>query len=216
MPWSIATVMRGNECFMESTDNPKPDTAAWKALVLKYQEPSLWRALTVGGGNVASGVFSTAIGANNRASEWGSFALGTYARSQGYNASALGVGTQATGPGQFVVGAFNQPLYDGDGYMKADNDALFIVGNGYQTRAEGYTGNAFTSSGGHAIDPWATPSDVITTRRNAFVVRWNGNTETSGTVQSTATTGYNKFKAPVLIAQSGDISMGEFTAGPQP
>ncbi len=45
MPWSITAVMRGNECFMESTDNPKPDTAAWKALVLKYQEPSLWRAL---------------------------------------------------------------------------------------------------------------------------------------------------------------------------
>lgn len=73
----------------------------------------------------------------------------------------------------------------------------------------------FTSSGGHAIDPWATPNDVTTVRRNAFVVRWNGNTEASGKVQSTATTGY-KFKAPVLVAAGGDISMGEFTAGPQP
>jgi omega-6 fatty acid desaturase (delta-12 desaturase) len=30
---------------METNEKPKPDTAAWRALVLKYQEPSLWRAV---------------------------------------------------------------------------------------------------------------------------------------------------------------------------
>ena len=109
---------------------------------------------------------------------------------------------------QFVVGSYNVPVTDTNGVTRSDNDALLVVGNGYQTT----NGNNVTT----------------TTRSNALVVRWNGTVDaggavnasgainTGGVVNSTAATGYNRFKTAVLVPQSGDISMGEFTSGPQP
>ncbi len=158
-------------------------------------------SFAAGGSTLASGNYSMAMGVRSKATAVGSLAVGWETEANSANATAMGIGTRANGLSQFVVGSYNVPLTDANGVTRSDSDALLIVGNGYEVTA-------------------GDPSTSI--RRNAFVVRWNGNTETSGsvtaagTVQSTAVTGYNKFKAPVLVAASGDISMGEFTAGPQP
>jgi hypothetical protein len=170
-------------------------------------------AFAAGAGNLADGVCAVALGSNTQAIGWGSFtagwnshvsadfatALGYYTEASGQASTAIGAGTQATGPNQLVIGSYNTPIYNpGEG----SNNPALIVGNGTATIVGG------------------VPTAIA--RSNALVVRWNGNVEpagnltAAGTIRANATTGTNVFKAPVLVPKSGDIDMGEFTAGTNP
>jgi hypothetical protein len=190
-------------------------------------------AVAIGSGNHASAVGATAFGSQNQAigaasftagtgnlaDNWGSLASGTLTQSKGYLSSTFGIGTIADGPMQVVIGAFNN-LDTSAGYSTSfsryEDEMLFVIGNGHQSLDANNVG--FTETGGvhHVWNFSQTDVQAGITRSNAFVVRWNGKTEAAGNIESKATTGYNKFKAPILVAPSGDISMGEFTAGEQP
>jgi hypothetical protein len=156
-----------------------------------------WAAMAIGEGTNASGDLSLAAGFQTKAIGGYSFAGGYFTEANGWNASALGRRTIANGSDQVVIGVYNAAISDANANVHTASDALLIVGNGYESTVN-------------------VPSSAV--RSNAFVVRWNGDTESSGTVKSTAAGAgkYNKFKAPILVPESGDISMGEFTAGEQP
>lgn len=174
-------------------------------------------AVTVGGGSVSSATSSVAIGRGTAAANYSTAIAG--AETKGLYSTALGFGAQAYGPGQVATGVFSDPLYTLSGGVGPSTytmtDALFVIGNGYlhpigqpQTRLPvGVTYNE---------------EDHVMVRSNAFLVRWNGNAEASGKVisksgiEATEATAVTKLKGTVLIQQQGDLSMGSFTAGPQP
>jgi autotransporter adhesin len=144
-------------------------------------------AMAFGYGNTSGGAASFTAGYSNSATGDRAVAIGSFSLASGYAATALGGGVKALQPLQTVLGAYNDPL--------VDTDALFVIGNGIE------------------ITP-GQPATAV--RSNAFVVRRNGDTDAAGNLNSKKATGYNKFKAPILVPESGDISMGEFTAGEEP
>jgi hypothetical protein len=181
-----ASVALGKEC----------QATGWGSLAVgEFSKALNTTAVALGKSNTASGSSSFAVGYLTTASAEFSSTFGYQTTASGVASAALGVGTQAFGPNQFVVGSYNDPIVDPNGTPGNPNDAAFIVGNGTQT---------------------GTAPNLVTTRKNALVVRWNGNTEATGTIISQATAGYNKFKAPVLIPKTGDIDMGEFETGEAP
>ena len=188
-----------------------------------YSQALGWGSLAVGDRTTAWGDKSVAIGSFTSATGLNSVAIGQNTLATRNAASAFGVYTEAAGNSQFVIGSYNLPITDQTSTVRSDNDALFIVGNGFE----------------------ATPGNPVTAnKRNAFVVRWNGKTEINGTLQvnATATTpgnaniagrlsatggvlvpdtleakdGVTRLQGVVILERQGDISMGTFVSGHQP
>ncbi len=164
-------------------------------------------SFAIGDTNFIDGPYSYALGAGNwiHSTASSSHAIGTGNSIGGYGDMALGQDNYVTGISSLGFGALNLVTADHAaafsyggiashpwqfviGTYNLDTDALFVIGSG----------------------------SAAAQRRNALVVHWNNDTEAAGNVSSTKATGLNKFKAPILVPESGDISMGEFTAGEQP
>jgi hypothetical protein len=181
-----------------------------------------WEAGAFGQQNEIRGALSMAMGDRNFIDAYNSFVGGRFNFVSQYSGVSFthGMGLQALGSNQFVVGRYNAYEFESQYQKPQPQDAIFIVGNGhqesggqirsiYENLPPTYTPPTETTAG-YMTDPAGTQ------RSNAFVVRGNGNAEVTGNVIGKSTTGLNKFKAPVLVPQSGDISMGEFTAGTNP
>jgi len=190
-----------------------------------------WGAVALGGYSTGHGDLSVALGyrsytngaesfaAGNCICAWGasSTVTGAYNNALGDYSQACGYATTAETCAQTVVGLFNKleyPHYFQDtvqerSYPPQPNTALFTVGNGTKDT----NGNIYGS--------------------NAFVVRMNGDSTVYGklTVSGTSNGGIvvsgtmdpttnvvvaSSTNALVLIPQQGDLSMGDFHAGPQP
>lgn len=142
---------------------------------------------------------SIAVGYSNTSSGFASFAGGYTTIASGERTVALGSFAEATGFASVALGTGTRAESDGQFVVgnyndpTADTDALFVIGSGW---------DLFNGDGPY--------------RQNAFVVRWNGDTDASGNLNSKKDTGYNKFKAPILVPEGGDISMGQFKAGEEP
>jgi len=127
------------------------------------------------------------------------------------NGAAIGTGVSSGGAAQFVVGAYNAA----PAAATPETGAAFVVGSGYQKDANG---NRLP------LAQYAATNQTV--RQNALVVRWNGDIEASGALNATGvTTGPAGVSVPgafkagngvVLVAQQGDIDMGEFRSGTQP
>jgi|GEM_PF-3574543 len=127
------------------------------------------------------------------------------------NGAAIGTGVSSGGAAQFVVGAYNAA----PAAATPETGAAFVVGSGYQKDANG---NRLP------LAQYAATNQTV--RQNALVVRWNGDVEASGALNATGvTTGPAGVSVPgafkagngvVLVAQQGDIDMGEFRSGTQP
>ncbi len=203
------------------------------ALAAGYYSKAIgWGSLSVGDRTEARGDKSVAIGSNTIALGLNAVAIGQNTTASSSASAAFGQYTMAVGNSQFVVGSYNAPITDVSAAVRNDDDALFIVGNGYTT---------------------STGSTVTTTKRNAFVVHWNGRTEIFGNVEAKASgttsqghitaagdvraggkieaskaggllvadtleakDGLTRLRGTVIIERQGDINMGEFVGGPQP
>lgn len=127
------------------------------------------------------------------------------------NGAAIGTGVSSGGAAQVVVGAYNATPTA----ATPETGAAFVVGSGYQKDA---AGNRLP------LTQYAANNQTI--RQNALVVRWNGDVEATGALTATGvSTGEAGVSVPgafkagngvVLVAEQGDISMGEFRSGAQP
>lgn len=131
---------------------------------------------------------SMAFGFCTTASGYYSAASGVGSSASGYGATAAGNDTNASAWSEFAVGSFNA-INTGNPNNWVPTDPIFEVGNGYYPGVFGWSGPAVYS--------------------DALVVYKNGNTTITGTL---SISGDNA----VLVNQTGDISMGGFTAGPTP
>lgn len=172
------------------------------------------QAFVFGHGNIANAQRSITFGYYNTTNGWVSNAIGwmNTTTSAAFGATAMGVGTKATAATELVVGSYNDPGLTpaNSAHRQNDTTAAFTIGNGYETNSSGTP----LADNVHASIENLLPANIV--RGNAFIVRRNGKVESAGNVESNATTGYNKFKAPILVPESGDISMGDFTDGVQP
>lgn len=179
-------------------------------------------ALSLGG--AAYGDYATALGGSwayantSLAAGWGtangqaSIALGGYTEgfksfagnsgsAYGECATAFGVGTLAYLPQQFAFGAYNDPGATAARPVAA-GDFLFTIGNG------------------------SAQSGQPVVRSNAFTVGYNGDTGIQGgihvqggPVSAPVTSTFDQdvsVKGVLRVPESGDLSMGAFTTGPQP
>jgi hypothetical protein len=128
--------------------------------------------------STAIGQYSTAVGMSAFAANGGAYAngycsaaFGNWTQANGHYSFATGTATKANGINQVVVGEYNALLGTAGAATSTANDAFFIVGNG----------------------------NSDTDRKNAFVVKKNGDAIFTGTVR---------------VPPRGDVSMGEFTAEP--
>ncbi len=160
----------------------------------------------------AGGYFSAAIGLSNSVDGPGTVVLGAvnnvesgfsvvgglynHTPSVARNTHLFGVGLDSNSTAQFIVGRYNALETVADPYLSADGSApAFIIGSGYQTDSDNHelAINAY-----HGPDTNLTyPAGTNIVRKNAFVVRWNGDTEVTGNVISKAATGTNTFNAPI-------------------
>jgi hypothetical protein len=169
-----------------------------------------WYAVGIGGWANAGESFAGAWG-----STWGnaSIALGAYTGAGadksfaansgvtwGKYSVAVGRGTVAEQDYQVVLGTFNDNQNLPRGSVLQPLDPIFVIGNG-------------------PIDTVPTYTEV---RSNAFVVRYNGDASIQGslTVEGGSATTTTVFKQDVSVQgvlrvpESGDLSMGAFTATP--
>ena len=197
--------------------------------------PWSWGGLAVGIGNYSTSTASIALGYSNTASNRAAIAMGDHSLADapyslamghwsevtatGYGGTAIGVGARATGTSQFVVGSYNLAIDDTTTTVRSDNDAAFIVGNGYQTT--GATDSVTHLPVPVSINDYVTSPEHVF-RRNALVVRWNGNVEAAGQLKASETGGLyvpgtiRAVNGKVLVPKSGDIDMGEFATGEAP
>lgn len=149
----------------------------------------------------ATALWSSALGCGNAVNGVNSFAVGqvNVTGADARNSTAIGFGLQTNAVSEVVIGAYNDP---------APVEAAFVVGTGFQ----------HDGTPAHTPLPmWAyTSGNPNTVYQNALVVYKTGKTEATGNIQSKSGTGFNKFAAPVLVPEGGDISMGDFKAGETP
>jgi hypothetical protein len=181
-------------------------------IALGYEAVS-WQpnALTIGNSTHGMGEMSTAVGNV------------TYAI--GHTSAAFGSYSEAISTGQIAVGVAPR-LASASANWDDLNAEVFVVGGG---KPGPLIGNPH--AGLQAYD--VTRRSALTLQRSGELKLWNqpdgtppanpimhlqpsGDLKVKGAMSADATTGYNKFKAPILVPQSGDIDMGEFTAGEQP
>jgi hypothetical protein len=176
-----------------------------KSVAIGYYSKAVGEySFAAGTGSNAGGSMAIALGYIANASGYRSMAFGEGAAASGQNSIALGRYVTAQGKDQVVVGYSN--VIQGDGLNIIPSDDLFIVGNG--------TGSV---------------------RANAFVVKKNGDMRVSGNsgfngnvgvgvespVERVEVNGNIKasgivMAAKVRVPESGDLSMGVFTAGANP
>jgi hypothetical protein len=170
----------------------------------------------------SSGQYTVASGVNSAAFGWGSRALGE-------DSVVFGFDTRAQGPSQFVIGRYN--IEQGNPSEWIATDDLFIIGNGTDLqRANAMTvkknGNA-TFSNSLAVGPGSIATGTAQTVVGAYN---DTNTNDAGTNHTSGVfiigAGTNsadrknalrvRSDGVILISPSGDIDMGEFTAGDKP
>lgn len=150
------------------------------------------------GHSEASGHFSVAFG-GSKASAYNAFSVGQ-AQATGYDAIALGWGT-ASGSQSFVFSSLAPSESLGYGSMafgeglSVSTPGTFVTGryNLDEMTKNNSDDPAFVVGGGEAIPADEGPDTII--RRNALVVRKNGNVDISGKIS---------------MPRQGDILMGEF------
>lgn len=173
------------------------------------------------------GQASTALGDRNTILGDYSLAVGRWNEiaPAGYGATAIGVGNKATGTSQFVVGSYNLGIPDATATVRSDTDAAFVIGNGYRTTTVIADENNPPPTPPTAlnINDYGNPNVTsYAYRRNALVVRWNGDVEASGQVQASGSGGVyvpgtmKAYSGKVLVKEAGDIDMGEFVEGEEP
>jgi hypothetical protein len=191
-----------------------------------YGSSSGWASVAFNN-STATGDYSAAFGNSTLAGpEAASFGWSTQAT--GGASATFGLGTKAQGYGQFVIGSLNVP--QGSPFDWIETDDLFIVGNGNGNYSNAMTvkknGNA-TFSASLA----AGPGSITTGTAQTVVGVYNdtntndaGTNHTSGVfIVGAGTNSGNRKNAlrvrsdsVILIQPSGDIDMGEFTAGDKP
>lgn len=193
------------------------------------------QSIAIGYLPAASGEYSIAIGRGSSALGWRSMTLGQAVIANGANETVIG---RLNAPLSYTP--------EGNTEYFTDSSITFTIGNGYQLsdspdfvvqnamtirRDNGAAIGTEVASGagaqvvvGRFNDP-ALDTDALfvvgtgtaaNAKKNAFVVKATGEAEAKGNIRSVSATGYNKFKAPILVPASGDISMGEFEEGEQP
>jgi hypothetical protein len=189
------------------------------------------------GAGYASGVGSVALGQSTAIAE-NSFATGTSTAS-GAGGVALGVGAQAGGVDSVALGSYtyawgaNSFSAGSGGTAIADNSIVMgsgaisfgwgSVALGIATRAQafGVTVVGYSNVAQGNTTDWVPTDDLFVVgngpeggydsneeqRNNAFVVHKNGNTRVGGNLD---------VKGTVRVKPSGDLLMGEYTAGRNP
>ena len=193
----------------------------------------------MGWSTVASGGAATAMGYGTRATGYSSTAIGQSTTASSQAATAMGYYTQAFGWGSLASGDHAQSHGHLSLSLGAYTDSIGEASSafGVSSRAEGYASSAFgrfTVAQGTAqfvIGQFNTPVGTETgyetlepvfiigngtndsTRSNALLVRRNGDAILSNNL----TVNQNvAVKGILRVPAAGDLSMGEFTNGPQP
>jgi hypothetical protein len=186
-------------------------------------------SLAIGTGAVAGGVGSLTIGSYNQT--WGdySIAAGWASSANGRGSIALGEMVLANAKNQVVLGRYNAP--SGSPSVEAPTDAVLIVGNGTDNlnRSNALTVRRDTGTAiGKGVES-AREAQVVVGKFNDTRNNDNGTDHTQGIFvvgNGTSTAQAARKNAMrvveqngqslVLIQKAGDISMGEFEAGPRP
>ena len=193
----------------------------------------------MGWSTLASGGASTAMGYATHATGYSSTALGQSTTASSQAATAMGYYTQAFGWGSLASGDHAQTHGALSLSLGAYTDSIGEASSafGVSSRAEGYASSAFgrfTIAQGTAqfvIGQFNTPIGTETAyetlepifiigngtsdsaRSNALLVRRNGD----AVLANDLTVNHNvAVKGILRVPAAGDLSMGEFTNGPQP
>ncbi len=175
---------------------------------VSYDGSASWGCIVLGNGNqLSAGYNSAAVGMSNLVNGQDAFAFGEQNIVPSATACAVGRSNEVYGEVSFAAGQFckTHAFYTtAVGYgVETSQNYQMVVGTYNDPTLD--TDARFVIG----IGDWGVG-------KNGFMVYTTGKAVATGNVESRANTGYNKFKAPILVPESGDISMGEFTAGEQP
>jgi len=174
-----------------------------------------YSTVATGYSSTAMGEMTTAGGESAMATGFATYAVGNYSIAMGFSTGAYGMASMAMGVATSAVGDFSTAMGSG-----ANAAGYASVATGRDTNACAYASLALGQSnvGAFAIggdthwietDPvleigngqdWETPSNAVTIFKN-------GKLRTSNVAE---------FKGGVRVPQQGDLSMGDFIAGPNP